>query len=316
MKNILLRFACYLTGYRYSILMHSSAASAKYVRKTLSAFIIICTLWAYIGYTFGSLYFGLNVLESSMLSFVLVVLVVQIERQITLSTNSLGGVGWVRTFIGITMAIIGSIATDQILFQGDIEKNRINLVTPEVINSDSRIVSLDKKIEQIDNSIKQLNGINVSLFTQYSENPKIDGEMSTIVTFDTLGNPKKSTIRIPKEDNPVRILIDSSNSQLTRENNRRYQLLIERDTLSEHVRLEKISLFGPLDDLNVLIYTFGENHWSFVFWLCFFLLFLFLEMLVLFNKRDEKHTDYYSIIQHQIMIKRKLLNQEDEKLET
>lgn len=307
MKDIWLKFACFLTGYKYSILRHASAASVKYVRKTLSAFFIICILWAYIGFTFGSLYFGLNSWESGILSAILVFVIIQIERQITLTTDNLRKVGWFRAMIGIIMAIIGSIATDQILFHGDIEKNRPEMITNEDIEADPKMKNLNAKIQEAEDSKAILNENNTKLLFEYSNNPKIDADARTIITFDTLGRKEETIINIPKEDNPLKIIIDSTNNRIIRKENYKRQLLTEKDSLNETIKQEKIANFGPIEDLNVLIYTFSKNIWSLIFWLSFFILFFFLELLVLINKKGEKHTDYFDIIQHQVAVKRKLL---------
>ena len=56
MKNWWIRFGCFLTGYNYSIVRNSSEVAAKTVKRYTSAMLIVCILWAFIGYCFTRRY--------------------------------------------------------------------------------------------------------------------------------------------------------------------------------------------------------------------------------------------------------------------
>ena len=56
MKNWWIRFGCFLTGYNYNIVRNSSEVAAKALKRYTSAMVIVCILWAFIGYVFTDRY--------------------------------------------------------------------------------------------------------------------------------------------------------------------------------------------------------------------------------------------------------------------
>ncbi|MHB9142466.1 MAG: DUF4407 domain-containing protein, partial [Paludibacter sp.] len=64
MKDIWIKFGCFLTGHNYAIIKNSSEASAKTVKKYLSALLIISTIWGFIGFAFTHRYLHGNALVS------------------------------------------------------------------------------------------------------------------------------------------------------------------------------------------------------------------------------------------------------------
>jgi hypothetical protein len=117
MKDFWLKLGCYITGYNYTIIKNSSEASAKTVKKYLSAILIVSILWGFIGYTFAQRYLHASVFMALTVSLVMVIIVIQIERQIILSVGKNRLVPLFRILIGIVMAVIGSVIIDQIIFR-------------------------------------------------------------------------------------------------------------------------------------------------------------------------------------------------------
>ena len=58
----------------------------------------------------------------------MIIIVIQIERQIILSVGKNVLVPVFRIILGIVMAIIGSVIIDQIIFREDVEKGKISNV--------------------------------------------------------------------------------------------------------------------------------------------------------------------------------------------
>src|SRR5512133_1046267 len=154
MKDLWLRTGCYITGYNYTIIKNSSEASAKTVKKYLSAILIVSILWGFIGYSFAQRYLHTGVGGSILVSLVMIVIVIQIERQIILSMGKNSLVPIFRTLIGIVMAVIGSVIIDQIIFREDVEKVKISNLQAEV-NSILPVKAreLDLQIIQLDSAI-------------------------------------------------------------------------------------------------------------------------------------------------------------------
>ncbi|HLN72683.1 MAG TPA: DUF4407 domain-containing protein [Prolixibacteraceae bacterium] len=85
MKDLWVRLGCFMTGYNYSIVRNSSEATSKAVKKYLSALLIVCTLWGFVGYAFTRRYLHGNEYVSLVGALIMMLMVIQIERQIILS---------------------------------------------------------------------------------------------------------------------------------------------------------------------------------------------------------------------------------------
>src|SRR5690349_11686814 len=87
MRDKWLRVGCFLIGYNFPIVRGSSELSIKRVIKYTSALFIVCILWAFIGFAFTSRYLDGRWYTSFFGMIVMVFLVVQIERQVILSSR-------------------------------------------------------------------------------------------------------------------------------------------------------------------------------------------------------------------------------------
>src|SRR5689334_15588003 len=124
MRDTWLKFGCFLTGYNYKILRGCSESAVKKVLRYTSAILIICILWAFVGYTFTGRYMKSSWIFSIIGSAIMVVIVVQIERQVILSSKSNKIPLIFRALIALMMGLIGSMIIDQILFKDDIEQEK------------------------------------------------------------------------------------------------------------------------------------------------------------------------------------------------
>jgi hypothetical protein len=122
MKDFWVRLGCFMTGYNYMIVRNSSEATAKAVKKYLSALLIVCTLWGFVGYAFTRRYLHGEWYISLIGALIMVLMVIQIERQIILSIGRNRMAYAFRVLIGIVMAVLGSVILDQIIFKDDVNK--------------------------------------------------------------------------------------------------------------------------------------------------------------------------------------------------
>jgi len=313
MKDLWLKFGCFLTGYNYTIIQNTSEASKKAVKKYISALLIVSTLWGFVGFAFTQRYLHGSFWISIMGAVIMVVLVIQIERQIILSIVKNSFAINFRMSIGIVMAIIGSVILDQIIFKEDIEKKKIGNIETEVNNIlPIKTAELSQQIEQLENSVANKERERADVINEISKNPMISVP-STKFEFekDSLTGkmlPTKQTITNNSIPNPKTDLISQIDAQI--------KLLREQKTIKENVKLniqqllenELKSKVGFLDELKLLFSILFSSIISLIIWILLFIFFLAIELFVLVNKIGDKNNDYDKIILHQMNTKIKMLD--------
>ena len=326
MKDLWLKTGCYLTGHNYEIIKNSSEASSKTVKKFLSAILIISILWAFIGYSFAQRYLHGDVLVSSIVAVIMVLIVIQIERQIILSVGKNKMVILFRVLIGVVMAVIGSVIIDQIIFKDDIEKNKISNLQEEV----NKILpiktnELDYQIRQIDSSIIVKETERAALIDELAKKPFIKSastetrHLSTNytdrrgVTKDTI--VKRTDYTLSDVPNPKADLLPNINDQINQLRKQKAEKENSKINIRTEIETDLRSKTGFLDELQVLFDILLNSPIALFVWIMFFLFFMSLEILVLVNKFGEGRNDYDKVISHQmdtrIRMIEKLSRQED-----
>ncbi|WP_276090314.1 DUF4407 domain-containing protein [Pedobacter sp. JY14-1] len=322
MKNWWLKVGCFLTGYNYEIVIRSSEVAAIRVKQTISALVIVCIIWAFVGYVFTQRYLEGTAMASTLGSLLACTIVIQIERQIILSIDPGKLLFAMRILIAVLMAIIGSVIVDQIIFKADIEKRKISLLDQEInkvfplksqelrlqINSlDSTISAKEMQRSQLDMEISRSPTIN-----NYSN--KSEPVIVPIETKDSLGNIVKKTkivntrstsvtsVPNPKIDQvkPLDALIASlRESKAQKDNN----LLMLRSSLEEDFK----SKVGFLDELKIMFNILFESPIALGVWIIWFLILFGLELFILASKMGEKVNIYDETLMHQEKLQRRKL---------
>ncbi|MCJ7820188.1 MAG: DUF4407 domain-containing protein [Bacteroidales bacterium] len=319
MKDLWLKIGCFLTGYKYSIIKESSETSARTVTKYLSAMLIISIIWGFIGYNFSSRYLHTDFIGSTVVSLVMVIIIIQVERKIILSSGKHKMVIFFRVLIGIVMALIGSVIMDQIMFREDVEKQKINNIQEEVN------VVLPKKTKELDMQISQLDS---AIFIKEAERSAIIDEITRrpfvkSTTTETKHIPLQvNGINGERRDTVVKrtdyTLTDVSNpkGELLPEIEKQISMLREQKSVKENSKInirqeleqELSSKTGFLDELKVLFEILLTSRIALAVWILFFAFFLTNELFVLVNKFGEKENDYDRIISHQMDVRLKMLD--------
>lgn len=316
MKDLWVKLGCFMTGYNYSLVRNSSEASVKSVRKYLSALLIVCTLWGFIGYAFTRRYLHGSQLVSLVGALVMVIIVVQIERQIILSVGRNRMAYAFRVLIGIVMAVLGSVILDQIIFRDDVEKLQISNIQAEV----NRLLpvktrELSAQIQQLDSSISAKEMERSRIIEEIGKHPTVYSPSTTnqyrkdtasgqmvltqkTVTGSSIPNPKAEMI--PAIDAQIRYLVEQRTQKET-------GMLNIRDVLEKDLQ----SKTGFLDELKVLFTILFNSGIALTMWTLIFLFFLAIELFVLVNKFGDSKNDYDKTILHQMEMRMKML----EKLE-
>jgi hypothetical protein len=315
-NSLWLRFGCFLTGYNYSILKSCSEASRKQVKKYTAALLIIMLIWFIIGYLFAREYLKLDLIGSIIAGIISVFVIVQIERQIILGSKSYKAQA-ARFIIGIVMAVIGSVIVDQIIFSEDLEKRKIFAVNEEVESLlPQRTAELKTQMRYVDSLIAAKEMERKDLLIEITENPTITMPSSSVrkipktierevlvdgviqkVKKDTVVTERSySTGTVPNPKADLVPVLDNQLSDLNEQKNTISQRLIDS---KENLTEELLDIKGFLDELQLMIGILTGSVVSLLFWILLFVLFLFIELLVLINKSVDGDTDYDKMIQHQ-----------------
>lgn len=316
MKDWWIKLGCYLTGYNYSIVKSSSEASAKAVKKFASALLIISMVWCFIGYEFTSRYLHGSVLTSVIGALIMVVMVIQIERQIILTIGKSQSVKRFRIIIGIVMAIIGSVIIDQVMFKDDIERERITIDQEKVNNAMAiKTKEINDQVAQLDSSIARKERERMKTISEITKNPTItayntqtqtkadtNGRMVTVgrtMTSQAMPNPKIEILA--QLDSQIKTLREN---KLAKENS----LLTIRATVEKEIKNNK----PFLEELSILFKILISSPIAFVVWALIFTFFFSIELFVLYCKFGDDKNDYDRTIMHQMQIRMQMIDKLNE----
>lgn len=313
MKDYWLKFGCFLTGYNYTIVKQSSEAVAKVVKKNLSALLIIAIVWGFIGYVFTQRYLHGNLITSLAGALLMVIIIIQIERQIILTVGKNNKAMTFRIIIGIVMAIIGSVILDQIMFKEDVEKMRISTIQKEVN------LILPMKTNEIQESIKQIDS---ALFKKEYERNAIIEEISqrpTIVAISSILNQRKDSITgkmvntgkqittqaIPNPKAELITQIDNHIRALRLQKEKKDSTLLNMRQITEAELKSKV---GFLDELQILVQVLLSSNIALMVWVLIFMFFLMIELFILVNKLGDDKNDYDRLLKHQIDVRMSMID--------
>jgi len=323
MRNWWIRFGCFLTGYNYSIVDMSSEVAAKSVKRYTSALVIVCIVWAFVGYTFTQRYLQSSILGSIAGAITAIVIIIQIERQIILSISPNLGVYVFRGCLALMMAVIGAVIIDQIILKQDIELEKIGYVGEKVDKLlPSKTAELKNQIFTLDTTIQQKEQEKLDLIDDVSKRPLIKSVASQTQSIPIPTKQKNSQ----GNDTTIVIMKLSNTVQVSNIPNPKQSLILPMDIVIAEMRKQKIlkenlllnirpdletqisSKVGFLDELKIMYRLISNSSVALGFWLLWFLFLLFIEMLVLFSKVGDKGNDYEKTVLHQMNLQIKKLD--------
>jgi hypothetical protein len=319
MKDIWLKTGCFITGHNYGIVKNSSELSAKAVRKYLSAILIVSILWGFIGYCFSQRYLHTGIAGSIATALIMIIIVIQIERQIILSIGRNKMVVLFRIIIGIVMAVIGSVIIDQIIFREDVEKARVSNIQTEVNNIlPVKTRELDYQIRQIDSAILQKEAERAALIDEITVKPFIKSTSSEVKHFQMQRNGSNGQLAdtiVRRTDfalndiaNPKAGLLPGIADQISQLRRQKAEKENSKINIRQELENELGSKTGFLDELKVLFSILFSSWIALVVWIMFFLFLVSIEVFVLVNKFGDEKNDYDSIILHQKDVRIKMLS--------
>lgn len=316
MRDKWLRLGCFLTGYNYRMLNGCSEVSVKRVLRYTSAMLIICMLWAFVGYNFADRYLKASAWGAIAASVMMVILVIQIERQVILTSKKNKGAFWFRVVIALMMGFIGSIIIDQIIFKDDIEQQKIFMMgekVNQVLPDRSRELAL--QIHEIDSLVAIKEQEEKILMDAIEKQPMVTTVTTNVERFKSKeGKDSTRTVAMySKVPNPKMELlkqVEHKHAALRREKNKKDSVML---TLRPIVEAELRQNVGFLDELELMKTMLEKSTVALITWLIWFILLLGLELFILVSKWSEPETDYDLVMHQQMELHIKRLNLLSEK---
>lgn len=312
MKDFGLKLSCWILGYNYNILKYCTEASAKTVRKYVSALIVISILWFLTGYNFYNRYLHGSSYSSIFAGLIMVVTIVMIERQIILTIGKPVWANVFRIFIGVVMAIIGSVIIDQVLFKDDIEKQKTELILKKVEQLlPSRTREIDSQISDLNSFIALKEKERSEIQHELDKKPFISlPQYQQSVVKDTSGKSFEKTEKsIVNVTNPKFSMLSSIDTLITRARDQKSQIEGKRANLRRELEQEIKAQQGFLDELLILKDIVFSSWITGIIYLLLFLFLVSIESLILIIKSADEENDYDLTVKYQMHGRKEILKQ-------
>lgn len=323
MKHLWIRFGCFMTGYNYNILRNCSEAAFKSVKKYTAAMLIVCILWFFIGFTFAHRYLSLSLPGCIFAGVLATVIIVQVEKQIVLSINPSRMLLFFRGCLAFMMSILGAVIIDQILFEKDIEIEKISYVSEKVDRIlPSKTEELRKQIATLDTTIgkKELERDNyiediskhstTTATTTQTATKRVPEKTVTASGKDTTiwKTIHENTVASMLVPNPKIALLPSIDSTIGAMRQQKAQKENELLHIKPALEKEMKASTGFLDELTIMTHMLSSSYVALGFWFLWILFFLFIEMLVLFSKMGDRSNDYEKVVLHHMNLQMRRLD--------
>lgn len=322
MKDRWIKFGCFLTGYKYEVLQGCSEIAHRAVKRYTAALLIICILWAFIGYSFVSKYLAAEWYYSLLGAVLFVLIILQVERQIILSDSRSKWKYGIRAFIALIMAVIGSIIIDQIIFREDIKHKELfelNAQVDSLLPAKAR--ELKSQLAETDSTISRKETERKILVAELTKNPTIQiiGKQndaipisSTMVDSNKTAITKtvlvrKTAINTTSVPNPKMLMLAPMEQQVKElriiKMGQENRVLKLRDEVEQQAKANS----GFLFELRLMYHILRDSGPALFVWALWALLLLGIEIFIMINKMTHGETDYDATIQHHMELQKRKL---------
>lgn len=315
---------CFLIGWNKNILKECGEASFRQYRKLLSAICIMMVLWGTIGYCFADRYINIEscILKVCVaLAFMFIVLCV--ERVIILTVGKARLMSFMRILLALCMAVLGSCIFDQIIFRNDIQQEILEHREGVIGEAIAKRLSIyDSDIQRITQDMDTLSKATIALNEELQKRPVIKGTnvsiQEQVVGVDENGKPKKvrtQTVNSVTLANPLAEQLKANNDQIQIYSTQLEQLRQDKKEVAETVRREvEQRAPGFIEELEATLSVVSKSPVSLVFYIILFCFLTFLELFVLTIKMGENKCDYELIVENQLHLKKKIMEQTTQSL--
>jgi len=314
---------CVLIGWNKEILKECGEASHRQFRKLLSAICIMMMLWGTIGYCFADRYINIESIVLKIcvaLMFMLIVLCV--ERVIILTVGKARLMTAMRVMLAICMAMLGSCIFDQIIFRNDIQQaiqeHREDVIKETIAK---RMSIYESDVQRITYEMDSLSKATIILGEKIQKRPTIKGTNVTTqeqVIMGEDGVPKKvktQSVNTVTMANPLAEQLKANNEQIQIYSNQLEQLRQDKKDIAQ-TTTEEIKRRAPgfIEELEATLKVVSKSPVSLVFYIILFCFLTFLELFVLTIKMGDSKCDYDLIVENQLNLKKKLMEQTSQSL--
>lgn len=316
MSKLFQKIGCKLIGWNNDILSQCGEASFRQFRKLLSAITIMMVLWGTIGYNFADRYINLeSKFFNFCVAFAFMLIILCIERVIILNVGKAGFMSLMRILLASCMAILGSCIFDQIIFRNDIEgelkQRRENEIKETVVK---RMSIYEDDQRRIASAIDSLSNATIKLNDRLQRNPTItmfDGS----VKKDSTGKVVERTVTRNTVANPLLEQVKANNKQIESYSEQFKGLSEKKERLAESVKEEVLNRKqGFIEELEATLAVVSSSKISMAFYCVMFFFLIMLEMFVLSIKIGESKCDYDLLVEHQLNIKKGMMEETENSL--
>jgi len=213
------------------------------------------------------------------------------------------------------MALIGSTILDQIIFKNDVEKVLVDLRADKVNEiAGKRQKTMQLEINKLNLIIDSLDVINSKLNDEVAKRPTIavtnvTTEKNPVVNQDGTKTTNTKTIVSTQHVANTRIeQIKSNSATIDKCRSRLDELYNQKINVEVTVRKELEANAGFLEELKAMIVLVRSETLAGVFYFLLFTFILALELLVVVSKTKDVTCDYDLVVEHQLNVKRDVLN--------
>ena len=322
--GILTKIGCFLIGWRVDILKDCGEASHRTFKRLTSAITIMMILWGTIGFCFADKYINIDSIYGKFtVSFAFMVIVLCIERIIILAVGKPTWSYVFRVILAVLMSFLGAFIFDKIIFQNDlaikVDENREKLIQNARTH---RLEMYDADIKMLTEAIDSIGRINVELYEKLQKNPVIkvtDVDNKEVVAgVDDEGNPIKTrttNVVTRSMENPISAQTKANENQLAIYQEQLKKLQENKSVVDKEVRSDFAKRkVGFIEELNATWEVITSSFLSITFYCILFLVLVSLEIFVVTIKSGDTHCDYDLIVEHQLNIKKKTLEQTEDRL--
>lgn len=317
---------CFLIGWNKNILKECGEASYRQFRKLLSAICIMMVLWGTIGYCFADRYINIeSCLLKICVALAFMFIVLCVERVIILTVGKARMMSFMRVLLALCMAILGSCIFDQIIFRNDIQQaiqeHREDIIKVTITK---RLSIYDSDIQRITHEMDSLSKATIVLGEELQKRPTIQGTnvntQEQVVGVDENGRPKKvkvQSVNTVTMANPLAEQLKANNDQIQIYSNQLEHLRQDKKDIAQKTT-EEVSQRAPgfIEELEATLKVVSQSWISLAFYIILFCFLTFLELFVLTIKMGENKCDYELIVEHQLSLKKNLMNKTAESLTT